>query len=73
VGERRWDIHLQPKVVARLPEINMTRALSRLSDLIVDQKILERDIVAIDLRDPSKLVIEPGSSSTDRGLGDSHL
>lgn len=73
VGERRWDVHLQPKIVARLPESNMTHALSRLSDLIVDQKILERDIVSIDLRDPSKLVIEPGGSSADHGSGDSRL
>lgn len=73
VGERRWDIHLQPKTVAKLPEINMSRALSRLSDLIIDQKILERDIVAIDLRDPSKLVIEPGASGSDNAAEGNHL
>jgi cell division protein FtsQ len=73
VGERRWDIHLQPKTVAKLPETNMTHALSRLSDLIVDQKILERDIVAIDLRDPSKLVIEPSGATTDHPTGDTRL
>jgi len=63
VSERRWDIHLQPKVIARLPEKDVQHALSRLSDLITDQKILERDIIAIDLREPSKLFLEPGSSS----------
>lgn len=75
VGERRWDIHLQPKVVVKLPEINLARALSRLSDLITDQKILERDIVAIDLRnpDPGKFVIEPGSSSSGSAIGDTRL
>lgn len=73
VSERRWDIHLQPKVVARLPEKDMTRALDRLSDLIVDQKILDRDIVAIDLRDPSKMFLEPGKSSTPHPAGDMRL
>lgn len=73
VGERRWDIHLQPKTVAKLPELNMTRALGKLSDLITDQKILERDILSVDLRDPSKLVIEPANGSTDRAPGDSRL
>ncbi len=67
VGERRWDIHLQPKTVARLPETNMTHALSQLSDLISDQKILDRNVVAIDLRDPSKMVIEPASSNASSG------
>jgi cell division protein FtsQ len=69
VGERRWDIHLQPKTVARLPEQNITHALSLLSDLIVDRKILDRDIVSIDLRDPSKMFLEPGSPATATGTG----
>jgi len=73
VGQRRWDLHLQPKVVARLPEKDMDRALSRLSDLIVDQKILDRDIVAIDLRDPSKMFLEPGHATTDHPAGDMRL
>ena len=73
VSERRWDIHLQPKIIARLPEKDMVRALGHLSDLIVDQKILDRDIVAIDLRDPTKLFLEPGSSTTNRPSGDMRL
>lgn len=72
VSERRWDIHLQPKVVARLPEKNMTEALRKLSSLIIDQKILERDIVAIDLRDSSKMFLEPGSSNNTHS-GDARL
>jgi len=70
VGERRWDIHLQPKAIAKLPEKDVPRALSRLTDLINDQKILERDIVTIDLREPNKLFLEPGSPSADHGASD---
>jgi cell division protein FtsQ len=70
VGERRWDIHLQPRTVAKLPEKDMPRALSRLSDLIADQKILERDIVTIDLREPNKLFLEPRSPNADHGASD---
>ncbi len=73
VGERRWDLHLQPKAVAKLPEKDMERALSKLSDLIDDKKILERDILVIDLRDPSKMFLEPGSSNADHTSGDQHL
>jgi cell division protein FtsQ len=64
VGERRWDLRLQPNVVARLPETDVTTALGRLSLLIADQKILERDIVAIDLRLPDRLIIEPARASS---------
>ena len=53
VSERRWDMHLQPKIVAQLPENGLDRALKRLSDLITEQKILERDVAAIDLRCPT--------------------
>lgn len=64
VGERRWDLHLSPNAVARLPEHEVADALKRLSILISEQKILERDIVAIDLRMPDRLVLEPGSSAS---------
>jgi cell division protein FtsQ len=64
VGERRWDLHLSEKIVARLPETDIAEALKRLSILITEQKILERDIVAIDLRMPDRLIIESGSGAT---------
>jgi cell division protein FtsQ len=63
VGERRWDLHLRPKVVAKLPENNIDFALKRLSSLITDQKILEHDIIGIDLRIPDRFVIESGTAS----------
>lgn len=72
VGERRWDLHLEPKVIVRLPEKGVADALKRLSDLVTGQKILERDIVAIDLRLPDRMVIEPGPGA-NRPAGDVHL
>lgn len=63
VSERRWDLHLPSNVVARLPETDVGDALKRLSILISEQKILDRDIVAIDLRIPDRLVIESGTST----------
>lgn len=76
VSERRWDLHLLPNVVARLPEEGVADALKRLSALISEQKILERDIVAIDLRIPDRLVIEqPGNATTTprSGSGEGRL
>lgn len=61
VSDRRWDIHLEPKIVAKLPEANQADALKRLDEMIADQKILERDIVTIDLRLPDRLIIESGA------------
>jgi len=62
VSERRWDLHLSPKIVVRLPETNVGHALHRLSVLMTEEKILERNIVAIDLRMPDRLVLEPAES-----------
>ena len=67
VGERRWDLHLLPKVVVRLPEQDVGNALRRLYVLITQEKILDRDIVAIDLRIPDRLVIEPAGGSQPTG------
>ena len=63
VGERRWDLHLRPKVTVRLPEQDAGNALHRLSVLMVQDKILSRDIVAIDLRVPDRLTIEPAGAA----------
>ncbi len=59
VGERRWDLHLAPKIIVRLPEDDIDAALHRLSVLISQEKLLDRDIVAVDLRIPDRLTIEP--------------
>ena len=64
VGGRRWDLHLDPKVVAKMPEQGLDAALQNLSQLIVGQKILERDIISIDLRMPDRYVIEPANGAT---------
>jgi len=63
VGERRWDLHLQPNIIIRLPEQSVNNALHRLSVLIGQDKILDRDIVAIDLRLADRLIIEPTPSA----------
>jgi len=74
VGGRRWDLHLDPKVVAKMPEQGLDAALQNLSQLIVGQKILERDIISIDLRMPDRYVIEPANgASVTHPAGDMRL
>lgn len=69
VGERRWNFYIHPNLLIRLPAEDTATALGKLTKLIQDQKILERNVIAIDLRDPSRMAIEPGTqpSSPDYG------
>ncbi len=59
VGERRWNLRLARKLDVRLPELDIETALNRLSVLISEEKILDRPLVAVDLRIPDRLVLEP--------------
>ncbi|MDR3449842.1 MAG: FtsQ-type POTRA domain-containing protein [Alphaproteobacteria bacterium] len=70
VSERRWDLHLQANITVRLPEQDVGDALHRLSVLIAQKQILDRNVAAVDLRFPDKLVIEPAPAKT---TGDARL
>ncbi len=50
VGERRWDLILDRDQRILLPEANPVRALERLLALDHAEKILDRDLLAVDLR-----------------------
>jgi cell division protein FtsQ len=50
VAERRWNLHLKGGVEVLLPEHAPDRALTLLVDLNRSKKLLERDIVAVDMR-----------------------
>lgn len=73
VGERRWDLHLQPKVVVRLPEVGQQAALKLLASLIIEKKILDRDITAIDMRLPDRMTIESAHPLAPHSDGDMRL
>ncbi len=64
VGERRWNLHLEPHLVVRLPEREMETALVKLAQLIKENKIEDRGIVAVDLRLPDRMVLEPGGQTS---------
>lgn len=63
VGERRWTLKLDNGVDVRLPEENPSQAITRLAGLIKDQKILDRDVLAIDLRIPDRVVLRLGEEA----------
>jgi cell division protein FtsQ len=63
VGERRWNLKLDNGVDVKLPEEGVRDALTRLSGLMKDQKILDRDVLAIDLRMPDRVVMRLGEEA----------
>ena len=56
VSGRRWTLKLDG-VDIRLPETGSAEALARLVKLERDARILEKDVIAIDLRMPDRVVV----------------
>ena len=63
VSNRRWDLRLKGGVIVQLPEDGAARAVAQLAELIAREHILERNIMAIDLRLHDRLVVRtrPGT------------
>lgn len=57
VGERRWNLRLKDGLDIRLPEQDVGNALAMLSKLDKEDRLFSRDIAAIDLRLPDRLVV----------------
>ncbi len=57
VSARRWDLNFKNGVIARLPEKNAARAMVTLDRLVQRDRLLDRGVVAIDLRFKDRLVI----------------
>jgi cell division protein FtsQ len=66
VSERRWDLRLDNGVVIRLPETEIAAALRQLDDLEKSHPFLDRDIVAVDLRLPDRLVVQTSAQASQR-------
>ena len=56
MGRRRWDLKLDGGVTVRLPEVGWETQLGELEKLIVERKVLDRDIEIIDLRYPDNYI-----------------
>jgi len=57
VGNRRWDLHLDGGIVVRLPEGDIAEPLRILDHAQTNQRLFDREIVAVDLRLRDRLVI----------------
>jgi len=58
VGERRWNLRLKDGVDIRLPEQDVGNALAALCRLDKDEKLFSKDIMAVDMRLPDRLVVQ---------------
>ncbi len=64
VGERRWNLRLNNGADVMLPEGHEIAALDRLMQLQQDHDLLDRPLVAIDMRLPDRLVLRPHPPDT---------
>ena len=63
VAERRWNLHLKGGLEILLPEGETEQALRILIDLDRSDKLLSRDIVAVDLRLPDRVTVRQSDSA----------
>lgn len=66
VGGRRWNVRFFNGLDVLLPEKNPEASWRRLADLQREKKLLDRDIVAIDMRSPDRLFIRLSSGAVER-------
>ena len=66
VGGRRWDLRLDNGISVKLPENDYAAALRSLSTIEQTNRVLDRDIVAVDLRVPDRLVVQTSAEAAQR-------
>lgn len=57
VSGRRWTLKMTNGLDVRLPEVGVADALRRLAKLQGEQRILDKDVLALDLRMPDRVVV----------------
>ncbi|MFZ1065596.1 MAG: cell division protein FtsQ/DivIB [Pseudolabrys sp.] len=63
VAERRWSLHLKGGIEILLPEREPEKALRTLIDLERSNKLLSRDIIAIDLRLSDRITVRQSDNA----------
>ncbi|MEZ5814945.1 MAG: FtsQ-type POTRA domain-containing protein [Alphaproteobacteria bacterium] len=65
IGDRRWDLRLKNAIEVKLPENDIGLALRRLSKAQEEDGLLDKDIIAIDMREPDRISVQtkPGKLS----------
>lgn len=58
VAGRRWNLRLDNRVDVKLPEEDPAVAWAAFANLERDQKLLEREIAVVDMRQPDRLIVQ---------------
>ncbi len=67
VAGRRWTLKMDSGIDIRLPETGTMEALKRLVALEQSERVLEKDVLAVDLRLPDRVVVRlSGDAATAR-------
>jgi len=66
VAERRWNLVTNDGVEIELPEDNPAVALAKVADLDRSKRLLDRDIVAVDMREADRILIKLSDASADQ-------
>ncbi len=67
VSNRRWNLKFKNGVIARLPEKGTARAVATLARLVDRERLLDRDVVMIDLRFADRLVVRTTARPDNKG------
>lgn len=64
IADRRWDLIFKNDMRVKLPETDVAFAVSRLAKAQREDKILDKDLTGIDLRDSERMIVRtrPGNS-----------
>ena len=57
VAKRRWSLKMDNGLIADLPELNAGAAVARLAALDKDGKLLDKDLISVDLRMPNRITV----------------
>lgn len=68
ISGRRWDLLTDQGTIIRLPEDDPGFALARASKAQGEEKILDKNFKAIDLRQPDRIILEGQAGEDDRDL-----
>lgn len=66
VAGRRWNVQLDNGIVIKLPEHRMDRAMAELAQFNREQQVLERDILAVDLRLEDRTTVQLTPDAVER-------
>jgi len=66
VAERRWNLVTEDGVEIRLPEDNPMAALAKVAELDRTKRLLDRDIISVDLRANDRILVKLSDAAADQ-------